>query len=290
MPNRDGIIIPDKLKVLEENYPVMKSKRTMCIALSLLMLFAGAALLFSGCSGDTNDSRNVVYDDMKEAFDKSGLLSANIGIFSKTEKDGTVSYGEGGSGVIFKKDGESYYALTAAHVVSVEDAELLVFTVNTEMKSENIPGAIFNVLTPETYDAMYTAEIVYTSTRDDLAIIRFSADEDLSVITVAESDPAIGDRIMCIGNPQNEWFAVSYGKITSGIETFGESQGFPSYAMKHSAYIQVGSSGGAALNEQMQLIGTVPGGAFSLNGETFKYGVLIPVSEIRLCLNEWSEQ
>lgn len=268
----------------------MKSKRTICIALSLLMLIAGATSLLSGCSGDTNDSRNAVYDDMKETFDKSGLLSANIGIFSKTEKDGNISYGEGGSGVIFKKDGKSYYALTAAHVVNVEDAELLVFTVNTEMKLENIPGAIFNVLTPETYDAMYTAKIVYISTRDDLAIIRFSADEDLSVIAVAESDPEIGDRIMCIGNPQNEWFALSYGKVTSGIEKFGESQGFPSNAMKHSAYIQVGSSGGAVLNEQMQLIGTVPGGAFSLNGETFKYGVLIPASEIKLCLKEWGGQ
>ena len=268
----------------------MKRNRTMRSVILLLTLIAGAVSLLSGCSGNTNDSRNVVYEDMKETFDRSGLLSANIGIFSKTEKDGNISYGEGGSGVIIQKDGESYYALTAAHVVSVEGAKLLVFTVNTEMKSEDIPGVNFHVLSPEAYDAMYPAEIVYVSDRDDLAVIRFSAAEDLSVITAAESDPVKGDRIMCIGNPQNEWFALSFGKVTSGMEPFGESQGFPSYAMRHSAYIQIGSSGGAALNEQMQLVGIVPGGSFSLDGKDFRYGVLIPASEIRLCLEAWGGQ
>lgn len=263
----------------------MKSKKAMQIPL-LLMLILGIGLLLFGCSGGTNES-SMVYEDMKESFDKSELLSANIGIFSRTENNGSVTYGEGGSGVIFKKDGGSYYALTAAHVVSVKDAELLVFTVNTEMKTEDIPGVIINVLTPETYDSMYSAEIVYTSTRDDLAIIRFSADEDLSVITIADSDPGKGDRIMCIGNPQNEWFALSYGKVTTGMEKFGEVHGYPSNAMRHSAYIHEGSSGGAALNEQMQLIGTVPGGSFSLDGKTFRYGVLIPVSEIKTCLEDW---
>ena len=130
----------------------MKSKKAMQIPL-LLMLILGIGLLLFGCSGGTNES-SMVYEDMKESFDKSELLSANIGIFSRTENNGSVTYGEGGSGVIFKKDGGSYYALTAAHVVSVKDAELLVFTVNTEMKTEDIPGVIINVLTPETYDSM----------------------------------------------------------------------------------------------------------------------------------------
>ena len=247
-------------------------------------------MLLAGCSGKDEDSRNIVYEDMKTAFEQSDLLSANIGIFSKTEKDGSISYGESGSGVIFKKDGGTYYALTAAHVVSVENAQLLVFTTNTDMRSENIPGVDLNVLTPETYDAMYTAEIEYVSKRDDLAVISFQTDEDLAVITLAEEDSKKDDRIMCVGNPQNEWFAVSYGKVTSGIEKFGESQGFPSNAMKHSAYIQVGSSGGAAFNEQMQLVGITPGGSYSLDGKTFHYGVMIPVSEIKICLGEWDKQ
>ena len=76
--------------------------------------------------------------------------------------------------------------------------------------------------------------------------------------------------------------------MTSGIEKFGELQGFTSNAMKHNAYIQVGSSGGAAINEQMKLAGITPGASLSLDGKSFKYGVLIPVSEIRECLKEWN--
>lgn len=246
----------------------------------------GTAFL-AGCAGETDNGQAVVYDDMKAAFEQSGLRSVNIGIFSKTVSNNTVSYGEGGSGVIFTKDGETYYALTAAHVVSVENAQLLVFTINTDMKSEEIPGVNMNVLATEVYDAMYPAELVYSSQRDDLAVIRFSSNETLSVATLAETGPKVDDRILCVGNPQNEWFAVSYGKVTSGIETFGKSKGFPSNAMRHSAYIQVGSSGGAAFNEKMQLVGTTPGVSFSLDGKDFRYGVLIPVSEIQLCLQDW---
>ena len=155
----------------------MRSRRNFCKVLSPVVLVGITSLLLTGCSGSQENSRDAVYDDMKTTFEQSGLLSANIGIFSKTEKEGSISYGECGSGVIFKKDGGTYCALTAAHVVSTENAQLLVFTANTEMKSENIPGMNFNVLASEVYDSMYAAEVEHISTRGDIAVIRFSAEE-----------------------------------------------------------------------------------------------------------------
>ena len=90
----------------------------------------------------------------------------------KTEDEGSVSYGECGSGVIFDDSEGAYYALTAAHVVSNENAELLVFTVNTDMKTENIPGIDnMNVLSENVYDSMHHAELIYSSQRDDIAVI-----------------------------------------------------------------------------------------------------------------------
>ena len=263
----------------------MKTGKILTVILIILTLLAW----LSGCV-DNTDNRNVVYEDMQAEFEKANLLSANIGIFTKIESDGSVSYGECGSGVIFdKKDGE-YYALTAAHVVGAENAQLLVFTVNTEMKTDDIPGIDYSVLSQETYESMLKAETVYVSNRDDLAVIRFSSDEDLAVMEISDSDPEKGDRVLCVGNPENEWFAVSYGKVTSGIERFGERQGFPSNAMRHSAYIHVGSSGGAAIGEDMKLVGITPGASLGPNGNSFQYGVLIPVSEIRLCLDELNNQ
>ena len=60
--------------------------------------------------------------------------------------------------------------------------------------------------------------------------------------------------------------------------------------MKHTAYMQVGSSGGAVLDENMKLVGITPGASLSLDGKDFYYGVMIPVSEIRICLDEWKKQ
>ena len=255
---------------------------TIAAALSLV-------LVSTGCSKEESGSPDIVYEDMQASFEQSGLLSANIGLISKTVDGENITYGEFGSGVIFEKADDAYYALTAAHVVSNDKAQLLVFTVNTRMENEDIPGLDnMNVLKPEVYDTMYKAETVFVSDRDDLAVIRFACDEDLAQVEIAENDPAIDDRIMCIGNPQNDWFAVSYGKITSGIENFGEFTGFVSHAMKHSAYMHVGSSGGAALNEEMKLAGITPGGNFSADGKDFKYGVMTPVSEINACLAEWN--
>ena len=67
--------------------------------------------------------------------------------------------------MIFERDDSTYYALTAARVVSTEDAQLLVFTVNTEMKTDDIPGIDYAVLSQDTYDSMHTAEVMYISTR-----------------------------------------------------------------------------------------------------------------------------
>ncbi|MBR5410421.1 MAG: trypsin-like peptidase domain-containing protein [Clostridia bacterium] len=262
--------------------------KTIGVLLAAAVAVAAGLSLLSGCAGGGEEKQAVVYEDMKASFDQAGLLSSNIGIFTKTVSGDAVSYGECGSGVIIEKRDGDYYALTAAHVVGAENATLLVFTVNTEMKTDDIPGyEDLNLLSQETYESMVTAEVVFVSSRDDLAVIRFASDEDLAVAELADADPAKGDRILCVGNPQNDWFAVSYGNVTSGIERFGETQDHPSNAMRHSAYIQVGSSGGAAFGEDMKLAGVTPGASLSPDGKTFYYGVLIPVSEIRQCLAEW---
>lgn len=262
----------------------MKRTRTILTALT-----AGLFLL-CGCDSGS-DPRDTVYEDMKEAYEKADLMSSNIGLVTKTEEGDSITYGEFGSGVIIGKEDDMYYALTAAHVVSHENSELLVFTVNTEMKNEEIPGIEnMTVLKPEVYDSMYKAEVLFSSDRDDLAVIRFACPEDLSAMEIAEDDLNKDDRIMCIGNPQNEWFAISYGKVISGIEKFGEFLDYQSNAMKHTAYMNVGSSGGAAVNEEMKLAGITPGAYFSPDGKKFISGVLIPVSEIRLCLDAWDRQ
>lgn len=80
------------------------------------------------------------------------------------------------------------------------------------------------------------------------------------------------------------------GCVTSGIKTFGASTGYPSNAMEHNAYMDAGSSGGAAIDEDMKLVGITPGVVTSFDRNSVDRGVLIPASEIRLCLDEWKEE
>ena len=154
----------------------MKARTERSVLPVLWMLIMAVSILLTACA-DHSDNQNVVFEDMEAAFEQADLLSSNIGLFSKTVSGDSISYGECGSGVIFDRQGDVYYALTAAHVVSGENAQL---------------------------------------------------------------------------------------------------------------QMQVGSSGGAAINEQMQLVGITPGGYFSADGSSFKCGVLIPPSGIHLCLAEWS--
>ena len=263
---------------------------TLALVLVAVAVVAAVALAFvlGGCGRGAD--RNIVYEDMETAFDQAGLRSANIGLFTRTEQDGNITYENGGSGVIFARDGNLYYALTSAHVVSAAGAQFLVYTVNTDMRMEEIPGFDLNVLAQEAYDAMYVAEVLFASGRDDLAVIRFACEEELAVAPIAESDPGVGDRILCVGNPGNEWFSVTYGKVTSGMKRLGETTGFPSTVMEHSAYMNTGSSGGAAFGEGMELVGITPGVVMSLDRRSVERGVLIPASEIRLCLAEWGGQ
>ncbi len=67
----------------------MKSESILRKVLLLTVLVGIVSFLLTGCSGSKEDDRNTVYEDMKAAFEQSGLFSANIGIFSKTEKEGS---------------------------------------------------------------------------------------------------------------------------------------------------------------------------------------------------------
>ncbi len=281
-----GYLIYTVIKIFrqrkENKGEVMKKAVTYLLVLLVL------PLTLCGCAPKEKDKDVVIYDDMEKSFETSGLLSTNIGIFTKTVTEDSLSYGECGSGVIFKKEGNTYYALTAKHVVSHTDSEIIIFTINTELKTETIPGVEdFTILTEDSYAAMLPAKVEYTADADDLAVISFTSEEDLNVAELSQTEPKVKDRILCVGHPEMNWFARSYGEVTSGIQRFGESTGFASNAMEHSAYIQVGSSGGGVFNEEMKIAGIITGAMLTPDGSKFISGYMIPASEINACLEKW---
>ena len=107
-----------------------------------------------------NESINRQYSNMKK--DLIEYKSANICIISKTEHEGIVGYSVGASSIIFKKDENGYYALTANHVVNKENTEFLIMTVNDPTLLEyrkNHPDVEI-VSNNKYYDQFPTAEVV----------------------------------------------------------------------------------------------------------------------------------
>lgn len=67
-------------------------------AVILLLVLMILPLTLCGCKRK-KEKEVVIYEDMEKTFETSGLISSNIGIFTKTVSDDSLSYGECGGGV-----------------------------------------------------------------------------------------------------------------------------------------------------------------------------------------------
>lgn len=147
-----------------------------------------------------------------------------------------------GSGVIYKKEGESAYIVTNNHVV--EGAEQVVVTLADETELE--------------------AEVLGTDAWTDLAVLKVAGD---SIETVAEfGDSSVlkaGEPVIAIGNPLGLQFS---GSVTTGVISGTErlipidinqdgKEDWQSEVIQTDAAINPGNSGGALINSFGQLIG-----------------------------------
>ena len=211
---------------------------------------------------------------------------------SGSEEEG-FGYSAGASGVVFEKDNDTYYAMTAYHVVKESRANnFIVATALTptydEYKKEK--GITGHIPQKEYYDAMPLASVEYENEQSDLAIISFRSSEELDAAEVAKENPKEGDKIVAVGNPSDieGHFIQTYGKILSEKEEeFRTNDGqLPSRVLKHSAYESPGSSGGAVFSKEMELAGINAGGGVDFLGR-FRYGVMIPADQIQRCIADW---
>ena len=156
-----------------------------------------------------------------------------VGVFQESaEGGGLVSTGSG-SGVVMSKDG---YIITNNHVV--EDS--------TDYEVTFEDGRI------------YTAELIGTDPLTDLAVLRISADNLVPVEFGSSDALAIGDPAIAVGNPlgQDGGASVSVGILSAFERTveFGDNSSLFGM-LQTDAAINSGSSGGALVNAEGQLVG-----------------------------------
>ena len=164
-----------------------------------------------------------------------------------------------GSGVIISADG---YIITNNHVV--EGAE----EINVILRNGD----------------EYTAELVGTDSKTDIAIIKIDA-TDLSYAKIGNSDNAlVGDFVMAIGNPLGKLGGtVTYGYI-SALEREITIEGKNMNLMQVDAAVNPGNSGGGLFNANGELIGIVS--AKSTGYDVEGLGFAIPINDISDVIND----
>jgi serine protease Do len=125
---------------------------------------------------------------------------------------------------------------------------------------------------------IYTAKVVGTDQKTDLALIKVDGKGDFPYVTFAEHAPAVGDWVVAVGNP----FGLG-GTVTAGIVS---ARGRDIGAGPYDDYVQIdapinkGNSGGPAFDVDGNVIG-VNTAIYSPSGGSVGIGFDIPADTVK---------
>ena len=160
-----------------------------------------------------------------------------------------------GSGVIISNDG---YIVTAFHILS---------------------GTLSTVKIDE---KTYIANLIGFDEYADLAVLKINEDNLRSIDFPDKFDLKIGETVFAIGNPYNLGISVSKGILSGTGRNFGNPY---LDIIQTDAAINQGSSGGAIINSNGQLIGLSTSIA-SVSGGSDGVGFALPAERVIFIANE----
>jgi serine protease Do len=196
-----------------------------------------------------NVSRKTVSNPMLEYF-------YGYGGQQQQEQIGT------GSGVIISEDG---YIVTNNHVI--KDASEIEITLNNKKS--------------------YTAKLIGTDSKMDIALLKINADEKLPYTAFANSDSVkVGEWVLAVGNPYNLTSTVTAGIVSAKARDLGSS-GIQSFIQTDAA-VNPGNSGGALVNTRGELIG-INTMISSMTGSYVGYSFAVPSNIARKIIEDIME-
>lgn len=167
-----------------------------------------------------------------------------------------------GSGVIISEDG---YIVTNNHVI--KDASEIEITLNNKKS--------------------YTAKLIGTDSKMDIALLKINADEKLPYSAFANSDSVkIGEWVLAVGNPYNLTSTVTAGIISAKARNL-DTSGIQSFIQTDAA-VNPGNSGGALVNTRGELIG-INTMISSPTGSYTGYSFAIPSNNARKIIDDLIE-
>jgi serine protease Do len=181
--------------------------------------------------------------------------------FGPNAKRNQVITGEG-SGFFISSDG---YAVTNNHVV--DHARTVQVTTDD--------------------GSLYTAKVVGTDPKTDLALLKVDADKQFAYVQFADQRPRVGDWVVAVGNPFGLGGTVTAGIVSASGREIGASP-YDDY-LQIDAPINKGNSGGPAFNMNGKVIG-VNSAIVSPSGGSVGIGFDIPADTAKLVVDELKQK
>ncbi|MDR1326402.1 MAG: Do family serine endopeptidase [Treponema sp.] len=171
-----------------------------------------------------------------------------------------------GSGIIVRKDRDTYYVLTNYHVVE----DVTEITVKTNDGKES------------------SATLVGTDERKDLAMVSFKSSDSYPLAVLGNSDAVkVGDWAIAVGNPLSFMSSVTMGIISAVGRTDGPTNNINDF-IQTDASINQGNSGGPLVNIRGEVIGINTWIASNSNNSgSIGIGFAIPINNTKRSIDEF---
>lgn len=223
---------------------------------------------FNGTTKDETTAMKIAKNSVKSVVTVENDLSNDTTVSdNKNESDNEI-----GSGVVYKKVGDSIYIFTNAHVVGDQEKQKVTYG----------------------NDKSVTGKVIGKDKWSDLAVVKAKvADENIKPMTMGDSNNIkLAEPILVIGNPLGTDFkgSVSQG-IVSGLNRhvpvdIDKNDNYDALmkAFQIDAPVNPGNSGGAVVDKDGRLIGIVSLKIDMHNVEGMAFA--IPINDVRKIAKE----
>lgn len=255
----------------KEHWP----KLLIIIGIILLLLILNAIFTTVNKNDHTNDSAfngndknyTTTIKNANNSVKSVVTVQNNVSNNTTIPKSKSGSDNEIGSGVVYKKVGDSIYILTNAHVVGDKDKQKVTYNNNKSVEGK----------------------LVGKDKWSDIAVVKAKlSDESMKPITLGDSNNLVlGESILVVGNPLGVDFKGSVSKgIISGLDRHvpvdidkDNSYDVLMKAFQVDAPVNPGNSGGAVVDKDGRLIGII---SLKIDMEIVEgMAFAIPINDVR---------
>lgn len=236
-----------------------------------------ATQTYSKNENATTQAVDKVKDAVVSIITYSGNLQNRFYGTEDTDTDSnTEQVNSEGSGVIYKKEGESAYLVTNTHVINGAKKVDIRLADGTK-----VPG-----------------EIVGSDTYSDIAVVKISSEKVSTVAEFGDSNQlSVGETAIAIGSPLGSEYAntVTQGIVSSLNRHVSlkseDGQAISTNAIQTDTAINPGNSGGPLINIQGQVIGITSSKIASNGGTSVEgLGFAIPTNDVKNIINQLEKE